>query len=377
LKHHDQFTLPRLVITSPNANWIPWINITRAVIYARQDGRYHDQDWTCWPQILADDFVWRCVCPRKDSIPETDPRRAIYHVPTFSDFIPMQGSIVVKPALGKLSPKRIEAFITLQDTLGERVRQFETDHSRHQYILTFFNALRAVTSRLRFHEHTFRELILLAAEYCRLYLECTAYMDWYAVWYPRTTISTQTSPSAIDNSLIGAWTTELFTVQRLHHAGIPVWYMRSEREAQGIIVRNVIRQQVDCITPFQDLLDDDGVPARAPILYVGPHGPNSHTAMNLMGRVQLGEIDLTMLLPKDERYSLPPLPPSRPSQSGPLRTSQAGLSRTSQAGSSRTLQAGSSRTLQASRSGTARSALSGQRGSGPSEPITLRVTVTR
>jgi hypothetical protein len=76
--------------------------------------------------------------------------------------------------------------------------------------------------------------------------------------------------------------------------------------------------------PHEDLLDEDGRPARAPIIYCGPHGANSHHAVNLMGRLQLGKIDLTKLLPTDDHYRPVPLPPSRPSQSGPSRTSHVG-----------------------------------------------------
>jgi hypothetical protein len=250
LKHPDQFTLPRLIITSPNIDWIPWINITHAVIYARQDGYYCDQDWTCWPQIVTDDFIWRCVCPRKDAIPESDPRRALWRVPTFSDFVPTQDSIVVKPALGKLASACIATFVTLRDTLSERVKKFETDHSKFTYLPACFNTVCALTSRLCFHEHTFRELVLLAAEYCRLYLECIAFMDWFTVWHPRTLPRASTSPAAVETSVMGAWTTDLVTVQQLHFAGIPVWYFQSERDACDISVCAVTRKQVDC--PPQD-----------------------------------------------------------------------------------------------------------------------------
>lgn len=216
--------LPRLVLTSPNTDWIPFVYFPQVVICVRRDGRYGSADWTLWPQLFCEDFAHRAFCPRKASLAASDERRVLWDVPSHSDFVLSEGPVIFKPALGKLTPRKVKTLVALYETLTSRVRKFQQANPTLRQVDTYHNGLLHVVNRLRFHESTFHEILALTGEFARCFLDCQAFMDWHEKF--RTNMFPQVerqecSGLVTHNEVMGAWTADPTAVARLFYVVMP------------------------------------------------------------------------------------------------------------------------------------------------------------
>ncbi|KAG1725111.1 hypothetical protein EDB19DRAFT_1596252, partial [Suillus lakei] len=70
---------------------------------------------------------------------------------------------------------------------------------------------------------TFRDLLIFVMDAQCLFLEIYSFMDWVLITQPR--ISSGIGTLTINSSWMGAFTHESDMCNKLHMAGVPVWYV--------------------------------------------------------------------------------------------------------------------------------------------------------
>jgi hypothetical protein len=284
---------PLIVISSPNVDFIPYLDISsNGVCRAQQNGRYGHYDFTLHPQVFYWPFCHNSVCPRK--IEDRDhPLSTCWTTPTCDDFKTLEGSTFSYPRLGKLHEGRLAELCALVNYLSPKVVDFRGRHGRLQFPLLsgFWCAIGDLLVRLQHCSHTFRDLVLLWAEFGRLCLDAYAFMEWHNVYLPRLLDPDRSGPFPANTTLMGAFTADQTVVQKLGRAGIPVWYIRTQADVTGDVrICSVLKDSPPCLQYSTDWPEEDGGPC--PILHVGPPNSLSQQVVKSFRHVDQDAVDI-------------------------------------------------------------------------------------
>lgn len=216
---------PPWVFTSPNLGEIPFVEVQPTSLYARADGRFGIEDYVLWPQAHSEAYPWAPCVLRK-------PRPAECHGHTFwflwvdinrNDWVAPPGA-----SWQRTGVLRDELHFILQREFAP-ITSRALSASRHQplpiYVSSAVNALHATLARLRDLPMSYRDLVLQFTQAQRLGLDLLAMEDYHARMFSRMMQRRRVYP--LRPELMGCHTTNPTTVENMHHAGIPVVYMRS------------------------------------------------------------------------------------------------------------------------------------------------------
>ncbi|TFK81366.1 hypothetical protein K466DRAFT_604560 [Polyporus arcularius HHB13444] len=248
---------PKYVVSSPNMTYIPSPHIGIVEVSMRADYRYGIPDPIQWPQVFTDSCDYVCSVLRP--VPADDPYAPIWWTPNEdSDFVILEGSLFT--SLGLLKPEAISRLGALVDELSELVSSFATDDSRLPWLKL---AMCQTWDRLKYFPCTFRDAALQVRETQRYWLLTRACLDWEQ----KHAENMLGSPQPVNAGLMGAFSTDGGVIQKLHNAGIPVWYIRSDVS----IMNDTSVRTIVIPTPPVDICVDSG-PDGGHILYRGLAG---------------------------------------------------------------------------------------------------------
>ncbi|KAF7968780.1 hypothetical protein HWV62_29330 [Athelia sp. TMB] len=263
---------------------IPFFDIHRVTARIRGDGRFGYQDFTLCPQVYSSRYVHRALIPSKKALENTR-ESCMWWTPTEPNFVPLKNSLF--PDLGRLRATQLEDMDDLSEIVKRRAYAIMQCRSADDV----FDLERAVTNmrhgimRLRYSPYTYKEMVLDLAQTQRCYLDAKSLCDYHETsWKYRFALLGPASRHA-NSDLLGAWTTDAAAVQRLFHAGVPVYYVRPKASMRG--TERVLTLQ-DTARPNTSIVTCDwshnGVVTVFPARYSGEPTDDLHVALSLENR---------------------------------------------------------------------------------------------
>ncbi|KAI1788282.1 hypothetical protein LXA43DRAFT_974922 [Ganoderma leucocontextum] len=208
-----------IVVTTPNATWIPEFAVAHSEIDTFADGRWGRHEYSRWPQQFARDvFHIHCI-PTKPR--PKGPRKILWHTLSPADWKPDDCGV---PGLGFLD-KQLQ--MELVNEANDTVSRFHEclDGNAHKgwddlgcFLVT---CLYQTMDRLRAIPALPGVIVSLAAHVQRLTLELSGLIEWLKVVFVRVKRTHDCSLLVLD--VLGAYTGDPSVAQMLHCAGIPVW----------------------------------------------------------------------------------------------------------------------------------------------------------
>ncbi|KIJ08168.1 hypothetical protein PAXINDRAFT_18677 [Paxillus involutus ATCC 200175] len=265
------------VITSPNADWIPEPHCFQIEeLRVRADGHFGYQDCFQWPQAYSEKFEYAVCIPNPQKMREQeDPTKTLWELwtPTEDDFelIDPQSPFRV----GKLKRSIYYNLYRLYDSAQDVVDQWKAKREGKKDIVTgMVLHSRHLLNVLKHHPLTFPDVVVYVAELQRFLFDTLAHMLY--INDHQFTLTYPDFPRRTNNALMGCFTESISTCERLFHAGIPVWLVRSPQFIpQDMNIINVVTvTHPDHIV--QKNFVHDGVVTMYPTLHLGRGGTDRH-----------------------------------------------------------------------------------------------------
>lgn len=269
-------------ISSPNANWIPSINLDIHETFARFDGFYGPDEYLFVPQF-ADPSIPHIVCiPRT---PRTEADDLCGHEHMFSalkdsdieDAYPTSG----KPMSDKLVRIRglmltnllhsIDTMKTRGSALLTFLRQHNPRHAQHTpQVEELINRMRRNYARLETIQSTLHSTKFLYADICRAWLEIAGLDNWYRKFHQPAQQFT-VEPATSTSHVVGAYATDEGTVAAFLRMGVPVWLLQRYNTFGKQIIRSESR-----LTSVAELGPlDDNLRPRPGFIFKGSYKPTA------------------------------------------------------------------------------------------------------
>jgi hypothetical protein len=213
-----------LVITTPNMPFVPkFHHFEEENVQARADGRFGVVDCFQWPQAYDNIFCNSVCILRKEAYPFPHPLHWAWYTPEQKDFKTIPGNSF---PVGTLASDKVEGLESLLKLVEKRVQDWRANRQgKKDVIVNRVVSLRHGISRLKKHPLTFRDLLIFVTDAQRLFLEIHSFMDWVLIAQPR--ISSGDGTVIVNSEWMGAFTHDSDMCNKLHMAGVPVWYVRT------------------------------------------------------------------------------------------------------------------------------------------------------
>jgi hypothetical protein len=207
------------VVTSPNAEYIPFVVIGIRHVKARRDGRYGLDDRTQHPQYFTEDFYWMCCIPRA-----VEDRPYLRWTPTYEDCT----IVVPHTQLRVLDPLILCEFASYRDHYSDEVVMHFATHRRNSHLASISAHMTQLFERLGSVPMVFKHIVFYVAEFQAACLDIHAWMDWTsATEYSYERRRCPALPVApVKHNRMGAFTESIEAAQQLHERGVPVWLLR-------------------------------------------------------------------------------------------------------------------------------------------------------
>ncbi|KAF9443250.1 hypothetical protein P691DRAFT_788303 [Macrolepiota fuliginosa MF-IS2] len=265
----------QLVISTPNADYLPQVNLSNQVISMCINGRWGAEDWSQWLQWFfdgQDHFVY-ILQKLKAKFLKSHPLQWLWWDMSLSDFIPSSND----DDEGHLSPIIANQLYEICNKLMEEVQSC-------RFLTTSF-----LTVMLT---------VAAAQQYC---LETCALLD-KLMKFDSVPIPQADNYLKANNEFMGCIADRLSLVYEFYKKGIPVWLVHPP--AQVTMDTNIVKQ-LPVMKPAQA-----GICIKrwsgAPIFYQGPLSVEIHLSIYCW---KPGQMDLTKLITTNEAESPSSTPP--------------------------------------------------------------------
>jgi hypothetical protein len=195
------------------------------------------------------------------------------------------------------------------------VLDFRQRHGKLQFPLFngFWCAVKDLIVRIQHCNHTFKDLVLLWAEFGRLCLDAYTFIEWHDVYLPRCRDPDLHDPLPANTALMGAFTTDQLVVQRLGKAGVPVWHIRTEADiTKDTKICKIMKDPPRFPQFSSNWPEEDGGPC--PVVHIGPPSPLSQRAVKNFGHIYQDAVNIEQCIQVEPRslYSSSKQPPVQP-----------------------------------------------------------------
>ncbi|THU86473.1 hypothetical protein K435DRAFT_868264 [Dendrothele bispora CBS 962.96] len=208
-------------VTSPNMNLVYSPRFTPCLTRMRRDYHFGTDDPMYFPQPFNMTVGHLAIIPAPS--PDSFHNHALaWYRPKPDDFVP-HTSNPLGSSLGKLSVVLIARIETTTNRLITSALGRSENVKNDRYVRDGRTALQRLVEQLQLAA-TKDESLLLLANIQRQYLELYARLEWLDKYLPR--ILGQERTHSVESRLMGAFAYLPDDLQRLFHAGIPVWYVR-------------------------------------------------------------------------------------------------------------------------------------------------------
>ncbi|KAG1776276.1 hypothetical protein EV702DRAFT_971524 [Suillus placidus] len=227
LQSYDAFAVAiqdNLVITTPNMQFIPkFHHFEEENVQARADGRFSVVDCFQWPQAYDNIFCNSVCIPRKEAYPFPHPLHWAWYTPEQKDFKTIPGNLF---PVGTLASDKVEGLESLLKLVEKCVQDWRANQQgKKDVIVNRVVSLRHGISRLKKHPLTFRDLLIFVTDAQRLFLEIHSFIDWVLI--AQLCISSGVGTVIVNSEWMGAFTHDSDMCNKLHMAGVPVWYVHT------------------------------------------------------------------------------------------------------------------------------------------------------
>ena len=233
-------TIPkRMIVTSPNMCWMPFISLLPRPVRARADGRFAWADFTVCPQWFIES-QWHLPFVRARP-PEATIKN---HELSFcwwdlgdNHFVEAKGS-----AFRDLGTLREDIADSLRNEARKLQLACRQINQLKDYGRLFYLANKTVDAALQLKFCTFskRDLVYRIAGFQRVYLETLAMFDWHTKWAFRLNDPTG-KIHEVDESIMGAITDNPECIAMLYRVGAPGWYVRPPANlSTNMIIRLIV-----------------------------------------------------------------------------------------------------------------------------------------
>lgn len=255
------------VVTSPNMLHVPKIEVGIRNVHARKDGRYGTDDYTQHPQLFSNTYPYLSVIRRNsDETPMTGPTLShLWYDLTQEDWVAEPGTAAND--IGRLAPSLVAKLKHDAWKLSARISKYQQDFGKQSHLSCIETDLWRSRVRLEMLPGTFHDIQLATTQFQRLYLEGLAYLEFKEIYEPRIISGNKSHLPSL--GIIGAWTFDAQTVQRLYQAGIPVWYVRDGRTIPHDMKIHSQPEEMR-VEPMVEQCDREPLPF--PIIYQGKAG---------------------------------------------------------------------------------------------------------
>jgi hypothetical protein len=250
-----------MVITTPNATYIPRPPSGNTEVVLRSDLRYGVDDATLWPQFHIEKYPHLAAIPSKVANPENY-FSSLWWTPTRGDFI--QSLTSGLSGLGSIVCREMDQLDHCKRDIMDDTRRYLEQNPKDVVI----SAARSVTAfswvRLSTILGKYEEKALEVTEFQRNWLDLRASLDYLQIYHPR--MYTNDGYASVEPR-VGCFTTQPIIAQEFYSAGIPVWLIRS---LDSISPEIRITQICSISEPPDDIRMDRRPNENYPIIYCGP-----------------------------------------------------------------------------------------------------------
>jgi hypothetical protein len=219
----------RLVITSPNATWIPNVQQDQVDVRARRDGTFYTADFSLMPQWFFKGTYYFPFVRRKPAadILKDHPFSLAWYKVHRGDFVHEEGSI--RRDFGRLREDLVEEITLLRKDLADKVTRLvdEGRYKEHEYddLLYCRLGMLYTSVALTYAPLTFDQTLLTVTTFQRYFLETLACYEYLTIWKERMrTLGDVARP--VDDSVMGAIVCRDEDAMRLFLLGVEVWFVR-------------------------------------------------------------------------------------------------------------------------------------------------------
>ncbi|KAG1740127.1 uncharacterized protein EDB91DRAFT_1053419 [Suillus paluster] len=211
-----------LVITTPNMDFVPQFHhFEEENVQACADGHFGVVDCFQWPQAYDNIFCNSVCIPHKEVYPFPHPLHWAWFTPEQKDFKAIPGNSF---PVGTLASDKAEGLELLLKMADKRVQDWRANRQgKNNIIVNRVASLQHCISQLKKHPLTFCDLLIFVTDAQHLFLEIHSFMDWVLIAQPR--ISSGIGANPVNSAWMGAFTHDSDMCNKLHMAGIPVWYV--------------------------------------------------------------------------------------------------------------------------------------------------------
>lgn len=256
------FSKDEYVITSPNMSWVPLLTLGSVDMHIRDDTLYGHHDPIQWPQQWVYKMPHLCIIalpPDEDD----DPHHIMWWRPGREEIDYIDSSVMTDFERLRRSHVMTLKSIT-SEVLNRRWNFVRADYGSLEFCLDSMElALQCLSLPA-----TYCDIILQLSNLQRYWLESNAWMDWTEIYRGRC-VRMRDSPYSVNHKLMGAFTSDPDTVQKLYRGGIPVWYIRWQESISTM--DTVLEFASPDLPEHHDInLNCDRYPS--PSIYSGPVG---------------------------------------------------------------------------------------------------------
>ncbi|KAF7966738.1 hypothetical protein HWV62_37237 [Athelia sp. TMB] len=276
------FHYPPWVLTSPNMQHIPFIDLEIEELRARADGRFGVQDYAVAPQVHAESYPWLPFVLRQPAtleLRDAHPHGILWDNLCPSDFVCPAGCSFA--GLGVLEAGLHAHFSRHLRGIEQSMLLDIRNGSYPPNVSYTAAAMMAIVRRLRELPMTYRDLNLQWTQAQRLALDLLAMQAYKKNMFARLMQRDRVWPLAPE--YMGCYTENPTTVENMFYAGIPVVYLRldSALSPSMLRVRNVVTSFFP-LAPHVVVTDWPGRPCNP--LHIGAGGASRIIMNRPLGR---------------------------------------------------------------------------------------------
>ncbi|KAJ3557757.1 hypothetical protein NP233_g11662 [Leucocoprinus birnbaumii] len=258
-----------LIITTPNADYLPQINLGTQSITFYHDGRWGAEDWAQWPQwyfIGQEHFAYVLRKPSTDQLP-SHPLRRLWWNMELEHFVDRGSNI------GILKKSIAEELYEIRQQIQTEVDMCRCHEGAvYQKLQAAAANMRSCTSALLYTPQKFLNVMMTVTAAQRYCLTTKAIVDKINKW---DALVTSGNIQPVDNTIMGCVTGHLTSAIEFYEKGVPVWLVRPVGDLPEDIV--ILEQQ------YPVMPREAGVVLKpwkgAPVLYRGPHSREIHATI--------------------------------------------------------------------------------------------------
>ncbi|THU75843.1 hypothetical protein K435DRAFT_209485 [Dendrothele bispora CBS 962.96] len=211
----------RVFVTTPNMDMI-YAPTLLCQTRMRRCRNFAKDDPCFYPQPYFHEIGHLAVIPCTN-LNDDEPLRVMWYIPKESDWEEVAGSSI--KGVGFLKAGLFDRLRTLSTRLFNLVDKMPEEQQRDVYIRRERDQLRKLLERLEGVSSSGEDTFLLLSCAQRLFLELFARRQWLLVYLPQA--EEVNSNNEVNRRIMGAFTDNLDTADRLFRMGIPVWLVRS------------------------------------------------------------------------------------------------------------------------------------------------------